>query len=163
MDYIDPLGQAPSAFEPLPAGQHLVLVKEAAYKDNKKGTGRLVAVRFEVVGGPHKGKSVRSHYNIQFHDESANATALRIGRAEFAALCLCAGLHQRLPVTEMVDRLKFRTLQVVTAINGQYAEVKAHLSKDGAKAEDIFRQAKSAPAPAAQPVAAAAQTPDAPF
>ena len=45
-----------SNFDPLPAGKYLAAIIESEMKPTKAGTGNYLALTFQVLDGPHKGR-----------------------------------------------------------------------------------------------------------
>ncbi len=72
-----------SNHELLPAGDYPVMVESSEVKPNKKKTGHILAVQFEVVDGPKKGKKLFANFNLANPSE----VAVKIGLKELGALC----------------------------------------------------------------------------
>jgi hypothetical protein len=75
-------------FEPLPAGKYVAVITESEMKPNKAGTGHYLQLTFEVVEGPHKGRSLWARLNL----DNPNPTAVQIARAELSAVCRAVGV-----------------------------------------------------------------------
>ena len=72
-----------SNHEILPAGDYPVMVESSEVKSNKKKTGHILAVQFEVVDGSKKGKKLFANFNLTNPSE----VAVKIGLKELGALC----------------------------------------------------------------------------
>ncbi len=75
-------------FEPIPAGKYLAVIADSETKPTKKGSGSYLQVNFQVIEGPHKDRNVWSRLNL----ENANATAVKLARAELSAICRAVGV-----------------------------------------------------------------------
>ena len=71
-------------FDPLPEGQYRVLVSSAEEKPTKAAGGLGLNVKYEVVDGKYKGRSVFHWINLR----NKNKTAEEIGHKELARLCI---------------------------------------------------------------------------
>ena len=80
--------EASQEFQPLPEGKYEAVISDSDVKSTCNGSGRYVQLEFEVVSGEHKGRRVWGRYNI----ENPSADALRIGRADFSAVCHAVGV-----------------------------------------------------------------------
>lgn len=52
------LPQSDSSFDPLPAGWYQVSIGGAELRATKSGTGKYIAVRYDVLGPTHQGRVV---------------------------------------------------------------------------------------------------------
>lgn len=71
------------AFEPIPAGKYLALITESETKDTKSGDGKYLQFTFQILEGEFKGRMLWTRLNL----ENANATTVKIARAELSAIC----------------------------------------------------------------------------
>jgi hypothetical protein len=85
---------------PLPAGTYVAVLTHSVMRPNKAGTGRYLLLTFRVVEGPHRGRLLWARLNL----EHPNPTAVRIARAELAALCRAAGVLAPNDSAELHDR-----------------------------------------------------------
>jgi hypothetical protein len=76
-------------FQPLPEGEYRMLVASAEEKRTKDGTGLGLNVKYEVVEGQHKGRSVFHWINLQ----NKSKVAEEIGHKELARLCLACKIE----------------------------------------------------------------------
>ena len=77
-----------SNFDPLPAGKYLAAIIESEMKPTKAGTGNYLALTFQVLDGPHKGRMLWARLNL----DNPNATAVQIAQAELSAICRAVGV-----------------------------------------------------------------------
>jgi hypothetical protein len=75
-------------FEPLPAGWYSAVVNGAEIKVTKAGTGKYIAVRYDITGPTHQGRVVFGNLNIK----NPNATAEKIGREQLGEIMRAIGL-----------------------------------------------------------------------
>lgn len=77
-----------SNFEPIPAGWYTVTIAGAELKDTKAGTGKYIAVRFDVTGPSYEGRVVFTNLNIN----NPNPKAEEIGRQQLGDIARAIGL-----------------------------------------------------------------------
>ena len=75
-------------FEPLPAGWYTAVVNSAEIKITKSGTGKYIAVRYDITGPTHQGRVVFGNLNIK----NANSKAEEIGRQQLGEIMRAVGL-----------------------------------------------------------------------
>ena len=75
-------------FEPLPAGWYSAVINGAEIKMTKAGTGKYIAVRYDITGPTHQGRVVFGNLNIK----NANPTAEKIGREQLGEIMRAVGL-----------------------------------------------------------------------
>ncbi len=75
-------------FDPIPAGNYLAVVTETEMKPTKAGDGKYLQLTFQVLEGEFKGRLVWARLNL----ENANATTVKIARAELSAICRAVGV-----------------------------------------------------------------------
>ena len=74
-------------FSPVPAGDYLCKVVDSEFKDNSKGTGKLIKFEFDIMQGEYKGKKFWTNLNIV----NQNNTAVEIAQKELATICRACG------------------------------------------------------------------------
>jgi hypothetical protein len=84
----DALPTSDRNFEPLPAGWYSAVVNGAEIKVTKAGTGKYIAVRYDITGPTHQGRVVFGNLNIK----NPNATAEKIGREQLGEIMRAIGL-----------------------------------------------------------------------
>jgi hypothetical protein len=77
-----------SDFEAIPAGKYLAVITESEVKANKSGSGSYLQLTFQVVEGEYRNRYLWARLNL----ENANATAVKIARAELSAICRAVGI-----------------------------------------------------------------------
>ena len=92
-NHVDPA----SSFEPLPTGKYLATITESEMKATKAGTGNYLALTFQVLDGPHKGRLLWARLNL----DNPNTTAMQIARAELSAICRAVGVMAPKDSTEL--------------------------------------------------------------
>lgn len=75
-------------FQILPEGKYEAVIAASDVKETRSGSGKYVQIEFEVVSGEHRGRKIWGRYNI----ENPSADAVRIGRADFSAVCHAVGV-----------------------------------------------------------------------
>ena len=70
-------------FDPLPEGDYRAIIEASEEKTTNAGDGSYLALTFQIIDGPHKGKRVWTNLNLK----NPSADAVRIARAELAAIC----------------------------------------------------------------------------
>ncbi len=76
------------AFEPIPPGKYLAAITESEQKDTQAGNGQYLQFTFQVLEGEYKGRLLWARLNLT----NANATAVKIARAELSAICRAVGV-----------------------------------------------------------------------
>jgi len=75
-------------FEPIPAGDYLVVITESEMKQNRNTPGSHLALTFEVIEGEYKGRKLFTNLNL----DNPNRQAVKIARAELSAICRAVGV-----------------------------------------------------------------------
>lgn len=75
-------------FEPIPAGQYLAAIVGSQMKETKAGDGKYLELTFQVLEGQYKGRLLWSRLNL----ENSNQLAVKIARAQLAAICKATGI-----------------------------------------------------------------------
>ena len=132
------------SYEVLPAGWYTATINAADVKQTKSGTGRYIAVRYDITGPTHQGRVVFSNLNI----ENANPEAEKLARQQLRALMESIGIAK----LENTDQLIGSNVKVKLKIerNEQYGDknqVAAFSKQEGSVAA-------KAPAPATKASAA---------
>lgn len=74
-------------FDPIPAGNYVLAMKEQEVLENKKGTGSYLKAEFQVIEGEYAGRKIWFNFNVM-HE---SAKTQQIGRGQLAALHLAVG------------------------------------------------------------------------
>jgi hypothetical protein len=85
---VDSLPVSDRNFEPLPAGWYTAVVNGAEIKVTKAGTGKYIAVRYDITGPTHQGRVIFGNLNIK----NPNPTAEKIGREQLGEIMRAIGL-----------------------------------------------------------------------
>jgi hypothetical protein len=129
-------------FEPLPAGWYSAVVNGAEIKVTKAGTGKYIAVRYDITGPTHQGRVVFGNLNIK----NPNPTAEKIGREQLGEIMRAIGLA---------------TVQDTDQLIGGQLMIKLEIreSEQYGNSNDVkgFKSSGSAPAAAAAKAAAPAK------
>ena len=66
-----------SIFEPVPAGTYDVIINEASGKENAKGTGSLLVIKYEILGPACVGRVIFDNLNIRHQNKVAEQIGLQ--------------------------------------------------------------------------------------
>ena len=72
-----------SEFGLLPKGWYRAMVTKSEGRDTRAGDGRMLALTFDLIDGPNKGRKIWCNYNVQ----NKNPEAVRIALSDLKALC----------------------------------------------------------------------------
>jgi len=75
-------------YEVLPAGWYTAYIKSAEIKTTKTGTGKYIAVRYDITGPTHAGRMIFGNLNIN----NPNPKAEEIARQQLGELMRAIGL-----------------------------------------------------------------------
>ena len=76
------------SFDPLPAGKYLAAITSSEIKPTKRGDGNYLQLAFTILDGEFVGRLVWTRLTL----EHENATAVKIARANLAAICKAVGV-----------------------------------------------------------------------
>ena len=138
------MSQPSNSFAPLPEGWYEATITGAEVKATKSGTGKYIAIRFDITGPTHQGRLFFANINIR----NANPAAEKIGKEQFAAIMLAGGLAT---VTDS-DQLVGASMKIDLGIEhseayGDKNRVKSFKALSGAMPSDASKSAKSGSAP----------------
>lgn len=122
-------------------GTFLAHIIDSEMKPNSKGTGEFLALKVEVLDGPHKGRTVYDNLNLNNPSEKA----MEIAYQTLSAIGHATGV-MNINDSEQVHHIP---MMVTFAVDGSYTRVKGYEPAQG----------KAPTAPAAQTQAAAAAAP----
>lgn len=137
------LPQGTGSFDPIPAGVYTASITQANLKDTKDGTGKMIAVRYDITGPSHQGRVIFSNINIR----NKSPKAEEIGRQQLGDIMRAIGLA---------------SLQDTDQLIGGQLQIKVDIEKkEGYEARNQVKGFKAlagspAPAPAAAPAPAPA-------
>lgn len=150
---LNDLPQDSGAIEPVPAGWYTATIVSAEIRNTKSGTGRYIAIRFDITGPTHEGRVV--WHNLNVRNDSAKAE--EIGQQQLHSIMAAMGLTS----VSDTDQLIGGNMQIKVSIRrseeyGDRNEVKGFKALAGAaaaKPDDIplpgegDQQSASAPPP----------------
>jgi len=84
---LDALPVSAPSFEPLPAGWYTASISSAEVKNTKSG-GKMIALKYEILGPTHSGRFVFGNLNIK----NSNPKAEEIGRQQLGDIMRAIGL-----------------------------------------------------------------------
>ena len=137
------LPQGTGNFDPIPAGVYTASITQANLRDTKDGTGKMIAVRYDITGPSHQGRVIFSNINIR----NKSPKAEEIGRQQLGDIMRAIGLA---------------SLQDTDQLIGGQLQIKVDIEKkEGYEARNQVKGFKAlsgspAPAPAAAPAPAPA-------
>jgi len=65
------------SFEIIPAGEYLVIIEASDFINNKKGTGQILKLTYQVIDGPMKGKKLFENLNMVNESDQAQQISKR--------------------------------------------------------------------------------------
>lgn len=75
----------PDEFTPVPEGKYLAKIIDEEHKNNKSGTGEILALKLEIIDGDYAGRFLFDNINIvhknDFTEKKARQKLATIGRA----------------------------------------------------------------------------------
>ena len=135
------------SFDPLPAGEYLVIVEDSEYKENKKGSGMLLKLKYKVIEGPMKDRTLWENLSL----EHSNHDTVVIAQKAFNSLKKALGMTE----VENPEDLKNIPLKLDLGMkkNKDTDEwqntIKKHISASGLPATPPAATPQTAAAPAA--------------
>jgi len=139
------------SFDPVPPGWYSATMSAADIKATKSGTGKYIAVRYDITGPTHQGRVVFGNLNIR----NISAKAEQIGLQQLGDICRAVGLSH----VHDTDQLIGHNLQIKLDIEkseqyGDKNQVKAFKPVAGG-APSVPVRSSVQNAPAAAPAKAA--------
>lgn len=86
------------SYEPLPAGDYDVTIKDASIKPTADGTGQYIKLRLDVDGPTHAGRVVFTNLNIRNKSQQAES----IGRAQLGSVMKALGVDQLTDTDQLI-------------------------------------------------------------
>lgn len=136
---VDPI----AGFDPIPAGKYLAVITESEMKPTKSGGGQYLQLTFQIVDGPSRGRMVWARLNL----DNANATAVKIARAELSAICRAVGVMAPRDSSELHNLpLTITVAQRQRQDNGEVTNIiKGYEKKDATAAKPTTPPSGNAP------------------
>lgn len=115
-----------NSFDVIPAGKYQAVITDSEFKNNRAGTGAYLQLEFEIIEGNYKNRKLWSRLNL----DNPNSEAVRIARADLAAICHAVNVMQprdtielhNLPLTIIVKCRKNQNDEIVNEIKGYTAK-----------------------------------------
>ena len=130
-----------NSFDVLPAGEYRAALVESKREPTKSGTGEMLKLTFQVLGGEYQNRKVFDRINIK----NASAKAQEIGRGQLSALCRAVNVLTPRDTAQLHNRELI--IKLAVSDDPQYGkrnEVKA------------YKAVKPAPSPMTRPAPATA-------
>ena len=110
-----------SSFDAIPAGKYQAVITDSEFKPTRAGTGEYLQLEFEIIEGDYRNRKLWARLNLN----NPNAEAVRIARADLAAICHAVNVMQsrdtmelhNLPLTVIVKCRKNQD-EIVNEIKG---------------------------------------------
>lgn len=108
---------------PIPAGKYVAIITDSEWRLTRSGTGHYLQFTFLIIEGEYTDRSLQARLNLH----NPNPLAVRIARAELAAICRAVGvlsprdsteLHNIPLVIHVACRTRADTGDVVNEIRG---------------------------------------------
>jgi len=142
-------------YEVMPAGWYSAVIAKAPIETTSAGTGKYIAVRFNITGPTHQGRAVFGNLNIK----NPTPKAEEIGRQQLGEIMRAIGLNEVSDTDQLIGgRLEIK-LTIRKDEQGDKNEVKGYRSLNSAAMPSLIPQtapaeSATAPAPAAGPAKA---------
>jgi hypothetical protein len=95
------------AWEPVAPGMHPALIRSAAFKATKNGSGQYLQIDMDIIDGPEKGRKLTDRLNLFNSSEKA----VNMAKASLSALCRSMG---EMVVSQTEQLLNKTTIALVT-------------------------------------------------
>lgn len=66
---------ASEGFDVLPAGEYLAIIESSDYVENKKGTGKMLKLTYQIIDGHYKGSKLFNNLNLEHQNKQAEQIA----------------------------------------------------------------------------------------
>lgn len=119
-----------SGFDPIPEGKYTAVISESEMRDTRAGTGRFLALTFQIIDGDYKGRNLWTNLNI----ENPNPKAVQIALGELSSICRAVGVPTPRDSSELHDiPLTVSVKLVRRSDNGELKnEIKGYFALSGA-------------------------------
>ena len=112
----------------LPEGWYDAVISAAEIRDTKAGTGKLVAVTFDVTGPTHQGRKVWANLNIK----NPNPKAEEIGRQQLGEIARSIGVGLPKDTAQLIGgRLQIKVVVTKSEQYGDKNETKGYKAMPG--------------------------------
>ena len=115
-------------FEPIPAGKYQAVINKSEMKTTKSGNGSYLELTFQVIEGQYKNRLLWSRLNLN----NPNELAVKIARAELAAVCRAIGVMEPKDSCELHNLPLVISVKQKTDSDGEVRnEVKGYSKREG--------------------------------
>ena len=104
-----------SKFDALPEGEYRALIVESALKPTKKAGGELIEIKWQILDGPYKNRTVFDRVNWK----NSNPTAQTIGRQQLKKIAKAVGAPEEFSDTSILHMKPCLILIKVGEYNGE--------------------------------------------
>ena len=134
------------SFDPVPAGEYLVIIENSDFMENKQATGQMLKLTYQIIDGPFKGRKLFNNLNLV----NTSKQAEQIARQTLNSIGVACG------VLHIKDSAQLHNIPIKVDVGvkddatyGLQNRIKKHKALDGA-----------APAVAAPPAQEAVKSPE---
>jgi len=113
-----PVDDNDGSFEPLPAGWYTANITGTELKDTKDGTGKYIAMRYDITGPTHQGRVIFDNINIV----NKNPKAEDIGRRDLGKIMKAVKLEEMNDTDELCGKSLGVKLKIEPAKDGYDAK-----------------------------------------
>ena len=110
--YYETDDQPSVGYEVLPAGEYVVKIERAEWRETKNQDGHYLQINMTVVDGERRGALIVDRLNLR----NKNEVAVRIARGQFAALREAVGVSNPKDTADM-ENIRFRVVLKCTRRN----------------------------------------------
>ena len=115
-----------SSFDAIPAGKYQAVITDSEFRPNRAGTGEYLQLEFEIIEGDYKNRKLWARLNMH----NPNSEAVRIARADLAAICHAVNVMQPRDSSELHNLPLTIIVRCKKENNGDlYNEIKGYASK----------------------------------
>lgn len=149
-----------NSFEPIPAGVYLAVIDSADYVENKKGTGMILKLVYQIIDGPQKDKKIFENLNREFYAEYKNSLSSEerkrkedaegIAYRAINSIGVAVGLGTKIKDTAQLLNIPMK-IEVTVKKSEEYGiqnNIRGHLPVNGEAKTAAKTEAKTEAAPA---------------
>ena len=118
-------------FDPIPEGKYTAIIIDSENKPNSKNTGSYLSLKFQIVDGEHKNRTLFSNLNL----DNPNEQAVQIAQRDLSAICRAVEVFTPNDSAELHN--KPLTIKVAVRKRGDTGEltneIKAYEPKGGSQ------------------------------
>ena len=118
----DPKQVADSDYDALPAGEYKAVIVESERKPTKNGAGHLLNVKFQIIDGQYKNRTVFDRFNLW----NASEKAKLIAQQQFKKVCEAVNVMSPKDSSELHMKPLMIKLAVTEYEGKERNEVKAY-------------------------------------